>query len=159
MVQELEVCHILFSDIKNVDGFDLHQWEMYTKDLKKFIEIKKITQTAMSERIDFSKYKNQIHKLLDKYVSAEQVQELTSPINVSEIREFNEFIENENNGLSVKSKAEAIASQVKKTISQRWNQDPVFYSKFSQKIDHQFQFVSFQLLPSDDSYDQAFLLS
>lgn len=89
----------------------------------------------MSERIDFSKYKNQIHKLLDKYVSAEQVQELTSPINVSEIREFNEFIENKNNGLSVKSKAEAIASQVKKTISQRWNQDPVFYSKISQKIE------------------------
>ncbi len=135
MIQELEVCHILFSDIKNVDGFDLHQWEMYTRDLKKFIEIKKITQTAMSERIDFSKYKNQIHKLLDKYVSAEQVQELTSPINVSEIREFNEFIENKNNGLSVKSKAEAIASQVKKTISQRWNQDPVFYSKISQKIE------------------------
>ncbi len=116
------------------DKFDVEKLNRYKKDLKKFVEIKKITQLASGEAVDFSKYKDQLHKLLDKYVTAEDVEILSKEINLSNMREFNEFIEDEKNGLSGKSKAAAIAAQTSKVISERYKQDEVFYKRFSERI-------------------------
>ena len=88
----------------------------------------------MAESIDFSKYEDQIRRLLNKYVTAETAEEISKPINLSDIKEFNRFIEDEKNGLSARSRAEAIASQTQKTIQERWEQDPVFYEKFSRQV-------------------------
>ena len=52
----------------------------------------------------------------------------------AEVVEFNKFIEEQKNGLSDKSKAEAIAAQTTKIISERYKQDTVFYEQFSKRI-------------------------
>ena len=120
--------------------YDFHQkfseekLHRYQKDLKRFVEIKKITQLALAEEVDFSKYKDQLHRLLDKYVTANSVEILSKEINLSDMREFNQYIEDEKNGLSEKSKAAAIAAQTSKDIRERYHQDEVFYQKFSDRI-------------------------
>jgi type I restriction enzyme R subunit len=107
----------------------------YKKDLKRFIEIKKTTQLAMAEKVDFSKYKDQILKLLDKYVTAQEVEVLSKEISLSDAYEFNQYIEDDKNGLSDKSKADAILAQTKKVIKERYEQDEIFYGRFSELID------------------------
>ena len=82
--------------------------------MKRFIEIKKTTQLAMAEKVDFSKYKDQILKLLDKYVTAKDVEVLSKEISLSNMYEFNQYIEDQKNGLSDKSKADAILAQTKR---------------------------------------------
>jgi type I restriction enzyme R subunit len=104
-------------------------------DLKRFVELKKMVQLAMAEKIDFSKYRDQIHKILDKYVTAEGVEELSKEINLSDVREFNQFVEDQKNGMSDRSKAEAIAAQTKRVIHERYKQDAVFYGRFSERIE------------------------
>lgn len=88
----------------------------------------------MGQEVDFSKYRDQLHKILDKYIQTNGVEELSKEINLSDVREFNKFVEKQENGLSDKSKAEAIAAQTTKIISERYKQDTVFYEQFSKKI-------------------------
>ena len=131
-IKQFSVCYSLydFHDKMNQDKL-----EIYKKDLKRFVEIKKSTQLVLAEKIDFSKYKDQIMKLLDKYVTAKDVEVLSKEISLSDMHEFNQYIEDEKNGLSDKSKADAILAQTKKVLSERYElQDEVFYGKFSELI-------------------------
>ena len=128
-IKQFSVCYSLYDFYEKMDTEKLLA---YKKDLKRFIEIKKITQLMLAEKVDFSKYKDQIMKLLDKYVSASDVEILSKEISLSDMTEFNQYIEDEKNGLSDKSKADAILAQTKKVLTERYEtQDEVFYGKFS----------------------------
>ena len=116
------------------EKFDEEKLQRYKKDLKRFVEIKKISQLTEGEKVDFSKYKDQLKKLLDKYVTANDVEILSQEINLADMHEFNQFIEDEANGLSKRSQAKAIAAQTSKVIRERYKQDEVFYKKFSDRI-------------------------
>lgn len=116
------------------DKFDEEKLKRYKMDLKRFVEIKKTTQLANGEKVDFSKYKDQLRKLLDKYVTANDVEVLSQEISLTDMREFNQFIEDEKQGLSKRSQAKAIAAQTSRVISERYKQDEVFYKNFSDRI-------------------------
>lgn len=131
-IEQFSVCYSLYDFYNKVDTDKLLE---YKKDLKRFIEIKKTTQFSLAEKVDFSKYKDQIMKLLDKYVTAKDVEILSKEISLSDMREFNQYIEDDKNGLSDKSKADAILAQTKKVIKERYEQDEAFYGKFSELID------------------------
>lgn len=115
--------------------FDTDKLKKYSMEIKRFTELKKSTRLALGQEIDFSKYRDQLHKILDKYIQANGVEELSKEINLSDVREFNQFVEDEKNGLSNKSKAEAIAAQTTKIIKERYKQDAAFYDLFSKRID------------------------
>lgn len=116
------------------EKFDEEKLKRYKLDLKRFVEIKKTTQLANGETVDFSKYKDQLHKLLDKYVTANDVEVLSKEISLTDMREFNQFIEDEKQGLSKRSQAKAIVAQTSRVISERYKQDEVFYKNFSDRI-------------------------
>ena len=118
-----------FNQHVNVDKL-----KKYSMEIKRFTELKKTTRLTLGQEIDFSKYRDQLHKILDKYIQANEVEELSKEINLSDVREFNQFVEDQKNGLSDKSKAEAIAAQTTKIISERYKQDTVFYEQFSKRI-------------------------
>jgi len=106
----------------------------FALDLKRFVELKKIQKIKNAETVDFSKYEDQIRRILDKYVTAEYVTELAEPFCVRESAEFNAYIDHVAHGLSDKSKAEAIAAQTNRTIKENYDRDPEFYRHFSEKI-------------------------
>ncbi len=116
------------------EKFDEEKLKRYKLDLKRFVEIKKTAQLANGETVDFSKYKDQLRKLLDKYVTANDVEVLSQEISLTDMREFNQFIEDEKHGLSKRSQAKAIAAQTSRVISERYKQDEVFYKNFSDRI-------------------------
>lgn len=114
--------------------FDAEKLRRYQADLKRFVELKKIQKLLNAEVVDFSKYEDQIRRILNKYVTAQYVQEMAEPVSVSESGAFNTYLEKKSNGLSDKSKAEAIAAQTKRTIKENYHKDPEFYKHFSEKI-------------------------
>lgn len=132
-IRQFSVCASLYDFYDKTDAETL---KGYQRDLKKFIELKKTAMLACAEAVDFSKYKDQIARLLDKYVSAKDAEILSKEINLSDMREFNDFIENEADGLSDKSKADAILAQTKKVIREKWSQDEAFYGKFSELVEN-----------------------
>ena len=131
-IGQFSACAMLHDFSQKFSADKLFRYQM---DLKKFVELKKIQKIKNAEVVDFSKYEDQIRRILDRYVSSEYVMQLTEPLCLSETSAFNEYIENAERGLSEKSKAEAIAAQTKRTISEQYHKDPEFYSRFSEKIE------------------------
>jgi type I restriction enzyme R subunit len=129
--RQFATCQMLYDFTQK---FDEEKLRRFALDLKRFVELKKIQKIKNAETVDFSKYEDQIRRILDKYVTAEYVTELAEPICVRESGEFNAYIDHVAHGLSDKSKAEAIAAQTNRTIKENYDRDPEFYRHFSEKI-------------------------
>jgi type I restriction enzyme R subunit len=108
--------------------------EHYIKELKLFQSLRASVSVRYAERINYKEYEARVRKLLDTYVGAEGVDKITEQINIFEDDElFKKEVERLTG--SVASKADSIAYKMKKVISERMDEDPVFYKKFSQLID------------------------
>ena len=106
--------------------------DVYKNQLKKFVELRSAASLKYADREDLSEYKLALVKILDKYIDAERVELLTKQINIHDSESFNEAIEELG---SNKSKAEAIAYQTQRTITEKMDTDPEFYHRFSDKVD------------------------
>ena len=125
-IKNLSECFILQDFSQEFKHLDL-----YKKELKKFIELRKSANLRYADKENLSEYKLSLVSILDKYVDARGVELLTRQIDITDRKLFEEEIANLG---SDKSKAEAIAAQTKKTITERVKTDPEFYEKFSRKI-------------------------
>jgi len=74
-----------------------------------------------------------VRKLLDTYIDAEQVELLTKDVNIFDKNKVEEALETY--GKSPASKADFIAHQMKKVITENMEKDEAFYKKFSQLIE------------------------
>jgi type I restriction enzyme R subunit len=95
------------------------------------MELRKAASLKYADRVDLAEYKQSLVNILDKYVDARGVELLTKQINITDRKQFEEAIETLG---SDKSKAEAIATQTQKTITEKMDTDPEFYERFSKKI-------------------------
>ncbi|MGB0743595.1 MAG: type I restriction endonuclease subunit R [Opitutales bacterium] len=130
-IRQFAACNMLHDFPSKFGADKLHR---YQRDLKRFVELKKIQKTLNAETVDFSQYEDQIRRILDKYVSADYVREMADPVCVSESAAFNAYLDRSEQGLNDKSKAEAIAAQTSRTIKENYHKDPEFYRHFSEKI-------------------------
>lgn len=105
--------------------------DLYAGELKKFMELRRSVSLRYADSVDLSRYKQALVNILDKYVDAEGVELLTKQINITDTAAFNDAI---NDLGSDKSKAEAIAAQTARTVTEKEDQDPEFYKSFSHKI-------------------------
>lgn len=106
--------------------------DVYKGQLKKFLELRSAASLKFADREDLSEYKLALVRILDKYIDAEKVELLTKQINIHDSESFQEAIEELG---SNKSKAEAIAAQTQRTITDKMETDPEFYHRFSDKVD------------------------
>lgn len=105
--------------------------EVYKRELKKFMELRKAASLKYADRVDLSQYKQSLVNILDQYVDAHEVELLTKQVNITDRKQFDEAIEKLG---STESKAEAIAAQTAKTVEEKYDNDPEFYERFSKKI-------------------------
>ncbi len=125
--------------VKNLDEcLSLHDFahkfsslDTYKRELKRYAELRQSAQLKYADRKDLSDYKTQLVKILDEYVDADKVEMLTGQININDKAAFDEALEDLG---SSKSKAEAIAAQMQRTITEKAHTDPEFYGRFSEKI-------------------------
>lgn len=125
-IKSLNECFVLQDFVHEFKYLD-----MYTRELKKFMELRRAASIKYADRVDLSEYKQSLVNILDKYVDARGVELLTKQINITDRKQFEEAIETLG---SDKSKAEAIAAQTQKTITEKMDSDPEFYDRFSKKI-------------------------
>lgn len=125
-IKNLSECFVLQDFVREFDHLDL-----YKRELKKFIELRKSASLQYADRVDLLEYKQALVNILDKYVDARGVELLTKQVNITDREQFEEAVESLGSG---KSKAEAIAAQTEKTITEKMDTDPEFYEKFSKKI-------------------------
>ena len=105
--------------------------DVYKKEIKKLVELRGAASLRYADRVDLTKYKRSLVNILDIYVNAQGVELLTKQINITDREQFEKAIEFLG---SDKSKAEAIAAHTKRTIHEKYNTDPEFYHRFSEKI-------------------------
>jgi type I restriction enzyme R subunit len=122
-----------FSECMNLQNFagEFDDLDLYRNELKKFMELRKTATLLHEERVDFSKYRNALVKIMDNNIKAQEAELLTEEIDITNKELFEKALEDIG---SDKSKAEAIAAQTKRTITEKFATDPEFYGKFSKKI-------------------------
>lgn len=105
--------------------------QQYKNDLLFFIRLKNAVTQRYSDTIDYSKYEDQIQKLIDTHVTSEQVEKITELVNIFDKESFEAEVENT---IGTAAKADKIASRTAKHISEKMEEDPAFYRKFSQML-------------------------
>jgi type I restriction enzyme R subunit len=108
----------------------------YKNDLKRFQSLKAAVKLRYAEAIDYRDYEPKIKKLLDTHIQANEVIQLNKPVNIFDERMFHEV--KEERGVFVSrttaAKADSIAHATKKAITEKMEEDPALYEKFSKLI-------------------------
>ena len=103
----------------------------YKKDALFFQRLRASVKLRYAEEIDYREYESQIIKMLNTYVQADEIVQVVDPVNIFEREEFEAEIDK---AKSPRAKADTIANRTKKTITEKMDEDPFFYRKFSMLI-------------------------
>jgi type I restriction enzyme R subunit len=106
----------------------------YKSDLKRFTNLRASVKMRYAESIDYRDFEPKIKKLLDTHITASEVIRLNEPVNIFDDNAFKQIVEDSGDSKSTAAKADMIAHSTKKAISERLEQDPAFYEKFSKLI-------------------------
>ena len=110
--------------------------EKYKKDFRFFQDLRKSVKMRYSDTIDHQEYEAKMQKLMDNYIAAEDVIRITNPIDILNTKAFEEEIERLG---SKRAKADAIRTRLTKSIHTRWDENPSYYKKFSERIEEVIQ--------------------
>ncbi|WP_409409447.1 type I restriction endonuclease subunit R [Acidithiobacillus ferriphilus] len=108
----------------------------YKNDLKRFVNLKAAVKLRYAESVDYRDFEPRIQKLLDTHISASEVVQLNTPVNIFDEAAFQKVVEEQGAGSekTLGAKADMIAHATKRAINERLEQDPAFYEKFSRLI-------------------------
>lgn len=109
----------------------------YKGDFRKFQSLKASVKHRYAEVIDYRDYEPKIKKLLDTHIQASEVVRLNEPVNIFDDKMFYQVKEEQGVYQTKKttaSKADTIAHATKKVITEKMDEDPAFYEKFSKLI-------------------------
>ncbi|MBI5416693.1 type I restriction endonuclease subunit R [Candidatus Poribacteria bacterium] len=103
----------------------------YKDDFKFFQKLRISVKKRYAEVVDFKEYENKIQKLLNTYVSSDEVIKITNLVNIFDKETFKKEVANV---VGQAAKADMIAHRTKRTIEEKYEEDPVFYEKFSKLL-------------------------
>jgi type I restriction enzyme R subunit len=104
------------------------QINKYKDDFKFFQKLRVSVKKRYAEVVDFKEYEDKIQKLLNIYVSSDEVIKITDPVNIFDKENFQKEV---TKVVGEAAKADMIAHRTKRTIEEKYGEDPVFYEKFS----------------------------
>jgi len=119
-----------YSCLRDVDSKFVNEIQ---KDLKKFAEIKQSARLKFGDEIDLRQYERELARIVNQHITAEEAETLIEPIDINNSEEFKKALERLG---SDKSRAEAIAAQTQRRITEifRAHGDEVLWKKFSDRI-------------------------
>jgi type I restriction enzyme R subunit len=110
--------------------------QKYKKDFKFFQDLRKSVKLRYSDTIDHKEYEAKMQKLMDNYIAAEEVIRITNPVDILNAKAFEEELERLE---SKRAKADAIRTRLTKSIHAKWDENPSYYKKFSERIQEAIQ--------------------
>ena len=121
---------LALSSEKIYDILSEEEIKTYKQRVKFYNELRKAVQLRYHEACDFGKYEAQMQKLLDTYVSAKEVNELTKLVNIFET-EFDDEVQRVE---GKNAKADTIISAVSAVVKEKMDSNPAFYKSIAQQI-------------------------
>ncbi|PSM51315.1 type I restriction/modification system, restriction subunit [Campylobacter blaseri] len=121
---------LALSSYKIDEIFSLDEIDNYKSKMKFYANLRASVKIRYHEVVDFGKYEKQMQKLLDTYISADDVMQLTKLVNIFD-EEFDSEIERV---VGDNAKADAILSAVTAVVTEKKESNPAFYEKIAQKI-------------------------
>jgi len=108
----------------------------YKDDLKRFRNLRASVKLRYAEAIDYRDYEPRIRKLLDTHIQANEVTQLNEPVDILDEKTFSEVKEQQGvyRTRTTAARADTIAHATKKAITEKMEEDPAFYEKFSKLI-------------------------
>ena len=113
---------------KQTDEKTIHR---YKEDVGFFMKLRGAVVQRYSDAIDYKQYEGQIQKLIDTHIQTDEVKTITELVNIFDKEKFQQEVEKT---LGVSAKADKIASRTAKHISEKMDEDPAFYKKFSEML-------------------------
>lgn len=150
-LRQFTECMVLQEFVHEFDDIDT-----YRKQLKKFMNLRKTASLRYAEDTDLKPYRLALTKIIDQNIKAEEAKLLTKQISINN----KDVFEKELGSLgSEKSKAEAIAAQLQRTITEKMYRDPEFYQRYSIKISKLLKELRQKKLADVEALKQARLLA
>ena len=125
--------HTALSSDEFYEEFHDSQIEFYKNELRNFEKLRRSVQARYAEIVSYAEYEPKVRKLLDTYIQAESVDILSREVNIFDKDMVQEVLQNY--GKTPASKADMIAHQMKKVITENMEKDEAFYRKFSEMIE------------------------
>ncbi|MCC5791295.1 MAG: type I restriction endonuclease subunit R [Legionellaceae bacterium] len=131
-----KILGIALSSEHFIMGIDEQKLRNYKNDLRRFQNLKAAVKLRYAESIDYRDYEPRIKKLLDTHIQASEVTKLNEPVNIFDEATFNMVKEAQGvyTTQTTASRADTIAHATKRTITEKMEEDPAFYAKFSKLI-------------------------
>ena len=105
---------------------------LYKRDLIFFHSLRSSVKLRYAEAIEYGEYEQKIRKLLNDHIKAEGVSVITPEVNIFDEPAFEEAVAYLT---SPAAQADAIAYRLTKTATEKMEENPAFYRKFSQMIE------------------------
>lgn len=125
--------HISISSDKVFDVLDERTLETMKRDLKHFAELRRSVQVRYQEVVDMKEYEPKIRKLLDDHVTAAPAETIIELVNINDPDSLNKVIEE--TGVTAASRADRIASATRRVITEKMEEDPALYKRFSEMLE------------------------
>jgi len=121
---------LALSSDKVDEVFSIKEIANYKAKMKFYSELRKAVKIRYFEQVDFGKYEKQMQKLLDTFISADEVNQLTKLVNIFD-EEFEAELERV---VGDNARADAILSASTAVITDRMESNPAYYEKLSLRI-------------------------
>jgi len=122
---------LALSSIQFYNQVDEKTIKRYKDDFTMFLKLRLAVIERYSDEIDYKQYEGQIQKLIDTHITTEKIETITELVNIFDKDKFQLEVENTTGKAA---KADKIASRTSKHISEKMEEDPAFYKKFSQML-------------------------
>lgn len=114
-----------------LDLLSKEELDNYKKELKFFSNLRKSVRLRYHEEVDFGEYEEQMQKLLDTYISANEVNRLTKLVNIFDDKNFDEEIQRVQ---GKRAKADTIRNAIDKVITMKYDENPAYYENLKDRI-------------------------
>lgn len=129
--QYSKVLQLALGNFKFLEETPEKKISTYKNDLKFFLNLRVSLKSRYAESIDRKEYEAKIQKLIDTYVTSDEIIQVTEPVDIFDTEKFKAEVEKK---VSSRSKADTIAYRISRTISEKWDDDPIFYKKLSELL-------------------------
>lgn len=124
--------HISLSSDKLPELIDPNKVGRYREDWRRFAGLRRAVQLRYQEVVDLRDYEPKIRRLLDDHVTALPAEVIIAPLDITDSDALRAVVEESD--VTAASKADRIAHATQRTISERMDEDPALYRRFSEML-------------------------
>lgn len=123
--------HLVLNAEQAYNALSKEERQKYQDTFIFFSKVRRSVKLQYCDAIDNAEYEPMMQNLLDTHLSVAGLKKITSPIDILNKDDFEKELEELG---SLRSKADAIASRMTRSISEKRDENPAYYDSFSKRI-------------------------